>query len=122
MPGTDPDLFYDDESEDPTTADLIQGVSSIPAGGAAIVVIGDMMDAMTFVSVWGEVIDLSGVDVGYVDGAGLGGGGDVVSIWIGNPAGTANTPDATGEYPATDANDAQSFDIALNTFSDVMVI
>jgi len=73
VPGTDPDLFYDDESADVSTADLIQGISSIPAGGAAIVVIGDMMDAMIFTSVWGEVIDLTGVDVGYVDGAGLGG-------------------------------------------------
>lgn len=116
--GTDPDLFYDDESADPTTADILQGITSIPAGGLAIVLVtGDPADITTFTDVWGEVISLTGVLIGYTDGAGLGGGGDTVNLWLGDP--TASSPFQTASYPDTAANDGQSFDVDLGAFSTV---
>ena len=77
--GTDPDLFYDDDSADPSAADLIQGITSIAPGEFAIVLVtGNPADITTFEDVWGPVIDLTGIEIGYTDGSGLGGGGDGV--------------------------------------------
>lgn len=115
--GTDPDLFYDDESADPTTADLIEGVTSIPSGGFAIVMIGDATDAAQFIDVWGAVIDLTGVEVGFTDGAGLGGGGDTINLWLGDP--NTSAPFESASYPDTTANDGQSYDVDLSAFSEV---
>lgn len=118
MAATDGALYYDDESADPNTADLIEGISSIPAGGYAIVLItGAGADVATFTSVWGAVIDLTGVSIGTTDGAGLGGGGDVVHLWIGDPQ--LSTPFEAALYPDTDANDGQTFDVSLMAFSEV---
>ncbi len=112
----DGDLYYDDESADETTADIITGVSQILPGQTAIVLItSDIADVDAFTAVWGSVIDLSGVAIGMSDGAGLGAGGDAVNIWLGDP--TASTPLVTGAYPDTDANDGQSYDVTLNAFS-----
>ena len=73
--GVDPDLYYDDESADPSTADLIEGITDIQPGEIVIVLVTDNTnDITTFTNVWGPVIDLSSVEVGYTDGAGLGGG------------------------------------------------
>jgi hypothetical protein len=116
--GVDPDLYYDDESQSPADADIIQGISEIPAGGTAIVLItGDPADIATFEAVWSPVIDLSGVPIGYTDGAGLGGGGDLVTLWLGNPA--ASAPIDTASYPDTELDDGKSWDVELMTFSEV---
>ncbi len=115
--GVDGDLYYDDESADPTTADIIQGISEIQPGGFAIVLIGDANDVTTFTNVWGQVIDLTDVQVGFTDGAGLGAGGDAVTIWQGDPNTTSPVDSAT--YPDTGANDGQSYDVDLATFSVV---
>lgn len=116
--GTDPDLYYDDDSADPTTADLIQGINTIPAGGYAIVLItGSTIDVDTFTDVWSEVIDLTGVEVGFTDGAGLGGAGDTVNLWLGDPL--ASAPFETASYPDTAANDGQTYDVDLGEFSIV---
>lgn len=116
--GTDPDLFYDDESADATTADIVQGLSVIPAGGYAIVLItGNPSEVNEFTGVWGAVIDLTGVEVGFTNGAGLGGGGDAVNLWLGDPL--ASMPFETASYPGTAANDGQSFDVDLGEFSTV---
>ncbi len=115
---TDGDLFYDDEFADPTTADVIQGITEIQPGGTAIVLVtADTADITTFTNVWSHVIDLTGVQVGNTDGAGLGGGGDTVVLWLGDPATTM--PIATGTYPDTTANDGQSYDVELAAFSVV---
>ncbi|WP_127846321.1 choice-of-anchor I family protein, partial [Psychroflexus aestuariivivens] len=65
----------------------------------------------------GQVIDLTGVQIGYTDGSGLGGGGDAVNLWIGNPS--SSQPIALGTYPDTDANDGQTYDLELGEFSAV---
>ncbi len=115
--GVNGDLYYDDESADATTADLIEGISSIQPGGFAIVLIGDATDVATFTTVWSQVIDLTNVEVGYTDGAGLGAGGDAVNIWEGDPL--ASAPISTASYPDTGANDGQSYDVELAAFSIV---
>ncbi len=116
--GTDPDLYYDDESADATTADLIQGLTDIQPGESVVVLVTDnTTDITAFQNVWGEVLDLSGVEIGFVDGAGLGAGGDTVNLWLGDPL--ASSPFETASYPDTAANDGQSYDVDLSAFSVV---
>lgn len=117
--GLNDDLYYDDDSADASAADLIQGVSVIPPGGYAIVLITDNTsgEVNTFITVWSEVLDLTGVEVGYTDGAGLGGGGDAVNLWLGDP--TLSMPIDTASYPDTASNDGQTYDVQLNAFSTV---
>ena len=116
--GTDPDLFYDDESADPIDAVPVQGLNRLAPGETAIILLtADTADVATFRSVWSEVIDLTGIAVGYADGSGLGGGGDAVTLWLGDP--TATTPIDTASYPETDGFDGQSWDVELQAFSEV---
>ena len=115
--GVDGDLYYDDESADPTTADIIQGISEIQPGGYAIVIIGDANDATAFTTIWSQVIDFTGVQVGFSDGAGLGAGGDAVNIWESDPLTTS--PIDSASYPDTSVNDGQSYDVELAAFSVV---
>ena len=115
--GVDGDLYYDDESADPTTADIIQGITEIQPGGFAIVIIGSAADVTTFTNVWSAVIDLTGVQVAYTDGAGLGSGGDAVTLWEGDPLTTS--PINSASYPDTSLNDGQTYDIELVAFSVV---
>jgi 2',3'-cyclic-nucleotide 2'-phosphodiesterase (5'-nucleotidase family) len=117
--GINADLYYDDESADASTADLIQGISVISPDGYAIVLITDNTggEVSTFNSVWSPVVDLTGVEVGYTDGAGLGAGGDTVNIWLGDP--TASMPIDTASYPDTASNDGQTYDVQLSAFSIV---
>lgn len=113
--GVDGDLYYDDESADPTTADIIEGISEIQPDGFAIVLIGDANDVTTFITIWSQVIDLGNVQIGYTDGAGLGAGGDAVTLWEGDPLTTS--PIDSASYPDTSANDGQSYDVELTAFS-----
>ncbi len=116
--GTDPDLFYDDESADSADAVIIQNISDIQPGESVIVVLtANPADVTTFENVWGEVLDLSNVQVGYADGSGLGGGGDAVTLWLGDP--TASSPFETASYPDSVNNDGQSYDVELMAFSTV---
>ncbi len=116
--GTDPDLYYDDESADATTADLIQGLTDIQPGESVVVLVTDnTANITTFQNVWGEVLDLSNVEVGFVDGSGLGGGGDAINLWLGDPL--TSSPFETASYPDTAANDGQSYDVELSAFSTV---
>lgn len=115
--GVSPDLYYDDESASADDATLIEGISSLSTGGYAIVVIGNEADAAEFVTVWSPVVDLNGVEVGYTDGAGLGGGGDAIALWVGNPQ--VYKQSYFAEYPDTENNDGQTYDFELNVFSEV---
>ena len=117
--GVDDDLYYDDESADGTTADIIQGITDIQPGEFVIVLVADNTagEITQFTDVWGPVVNLNGVEIGFTDGAGLGAGGDAVNIWLGDP--TATTPIDTATYPDTAANDGQSYDVFLNAFSEV---
>ena len=116
--GEDLPLFYDDESQDPADAVLIENIDRIAAGASVIVLLANDTSKITeFRDVWSEVIDLSSVEIGYADGSGLGGGGDGVTLWLGDPAGTA--PIDTASYPATDDFDGQTWDVRLQAFSEV---
>ena len=117
MSGVDADLYYDDESQDPVDAVLIQGIiATIEPGTSAIVVLTDTQEEVdSFIAVWSEVIQLAGVEVGFADGSGLGGGGDAVTLWQGNP--NAVQPLDTASYPDTDGFDGQSYDVSLAAFS-----
>ncbi len=116
--GTDPDLFYDDDSADGSVADLITGITDIQPGESVIVLVTDnQADVTTFTNVWSEVLDLTGVEVGTTDGSGLGSGGDGVTLWLGDPQTTSPVSIAT--YPDTGNNDGQSYDVVLMEFSNV---
>ena len=116
--GVDDDLYYDDESADFSAADIIAGIRSIEPNGVAIVVIGVEADATEFAAAWNPAIDLNGIDIGYSDGAGLGGGGDAVNLWLGLPT-AQNLPFETESYPDTSGDDAKSYDVELKAFSEV---
>lgn len=117
--GVDPDLFYDDDSADGSTADLIEGITDIQPGEYVIVLVTDNTggEVTTFTNVWSDVVDLSAIEVGFTDGSGLGAGGDSVTLWMGDP--TTTMPVSIGSYPDTAANDGESYDIELGAFSFV---
>ncbi|WP_405565008.1 choice-of-anchor I family protein [Polaribacter sp. Asnod6-C07] len=117
--GTDDVLYYDDDSADPTKAVVIQGITDIQPGERAIVLVTDNTgnEVNTFNTVWSSVVDLTGIKVGYTDGSGLGAGGDAVALWMGDPSTTSTI--AIGVYPDTAANDGQSYDLELASFSTI---
>lgn len=116
--GVDSDLYYDDESADANEANLIQGLTDIqPNESVVVLVTGNITNIDTFQNIWGAVLDLNNVKIGYVDGAGLGDGGDAVNLWIGDPL--MSSPVNTASYPDTEANDGQSYDVDLGEFSVV---
>lgn len=112
--GVAPALYYDDDSQAPAEADLISGLTQLDPGEAAIVVIGNEANAQTFRTVWGSVINLTGVEVGYTDGAGLGANGDGVSLFVGLPA-TGSVPVDFEAYPTGSVG--RSYDLNLAVFS-----
>ncbi len=115
--GTSAPLFYDDESADPNAADPITGIASIQPGEAIIVLVSDEGDAAIneFFNLWSAVYDLETVQIGLTDGAGLGQGGDAVTLFLGGPS-TEAIVDVEA-YP--DANDfgGQSYDVDNQQFS-----
>jgi len=116
--GVDGDLFYDDDSQDPGAADQIFGITDIKPGEKVIVVLGIVDDATAFRTVWEEVIDLAGVEVGHTDGSGLGQGGDGVTLWIGDPTVMGNeTPVDFEAYPDANGFSGVSYNVELASFS-----
>lgn len=98
---TDP-LWYDDEGMEVGKADPINGISSIGAGETIVIVLGETTAAVTeFISVWGSG-NLTGVQIGYADGSGLGQGGDGVTIFddLTAPLGNVITFQGTPDYDA----------------------
>ncbi|MBV7269506.1 choice-of-anchor I family protein [Winogradskyella luteola] len=117
--GVNEDLYYDDESADAADADVILGITDIQPGETVIVLISDNAsgEVDTFSNIWGAVVDLTGIEIGFTDGAGLGGSGDSVTLWLGDP--NMSSPFETASYPDTAANDGQSYDVSLTAFSTV---
>lgn len=113
-------LYYDDESQDTGDAVLINGISFIGPDERVIVLVTDNTngEVNTFTSVWSPVVNLTGLGIGYTDGSGLGGGGDGVTLWIGDPNVNPTFVDFK-TYPDTAANDGQSYDVELGMFSVV---
>lgn len=112
----DGDLYYDDDSFDASTADIISGVASIAPGESVILVNGGASAATDWSTLWGAVVTLP--QVGSFDGSGLGQGGDAVGVWVsmGAPAGA---PNFTAAYPDANSNGGQSYDTILSAFSTV---
>ncbi|WP_187775951.1 ExeM/NucH family extracellular endonuclease [Salinicola corii] len=110
-------LYYDDDSADPEDAAQIQGLTTLAPGATAIVMVdGDGEAADEFRQAWSSDADLDGVEVGYTgSAAGLGGGGDQVTLWLGEPG--RDTLAAATSYPDTDDNDAASWDVANQRFT-----
>ncbi|WP_067146296.1 T9SS type A sorting domain-containing protein [Pseudotamlana agarivorans] len=114
--GVDADLYYDDDSQDPTKAVIIEGITEIKPGAHVIVIIGEITDIDEFNHVWSQDYNMTGIEIGYTDGPGLGGGGDGVTLFLGDPTLTSNIIDFQA-YPDADANGGQSYDVALAAFS-----
>ncbi|WP_424986112.1 choice-of-anchor I family protein [Microbulbifer sp. S227A] len=115
------DLYFDDVSADVAAADRLTGITRIEPGETVIFV--DAADSTNFRAVWGSVTDLTNVQIGTYDGAGLGGGGDAVTVFkegsetLGDGIlGDAVTLD-TEAYPETENNPGQSFDVPAQQFS-----
>ncbi len=117
--GVDAGLYYDDDSADGSVADLIQGITDIQPNERVIVLVTDNTagEVDAFKTIWGPVVNLTGIEIGFTDGSGLGGGGDAVTIWFGDP--NTTTPIASGAYPDTAINDGQSYDLELTAFSTI---
>lgn len=112
-------LFYDDDSADSSTADAILGISEIAAGESVIVVIGSETDVTGFETVWGADIDLSGIEVGFTDGAGLGAGGDAVTLFQVAAGGAEFDVLDSEAYPDTTGMSGRSWDVPNAQFSAV---
>lgn len=114
---SDPTLYYDDDSAAAADADPIQGLTQIDPGKRVIVLItANAGDTTTFFNVWNPDTDLSGVEIGYTDGAGLGDSGDAVTLWVGNP--TVSGALVDNEAVPT-APSGLSYDVELAAFSTV---
>jgi uncharacterized protein len=72
------DIYFDDNSFDPTQSAKLNGISSIAPGESVIFVEGDANAITTFRDIW--FLD-PGVQVGNHSGAGLSQGGDAVNIY-----------------------------------------
>ena len=78
-------LYYDDDSADPTKDSPLMGIDTIAPGESVIYVVDESTGISLFEDMWGSPNgDLSNVQIGYVDGSGLGGGGDAVYLFDGN--------------------------------------
>jgi len=112
------DLYFDDDSQDYTTADLISGITSIQPGESVIAI--DDTDTTEFIAVWSSVYNLTGVQIGTYDGSGLGGGGDTVTLFmsIGAPSDVNSIVDFEA-YPDTELSPGKSYDVIKGDFSDI---
>jgi hypothetical protein len=115
---TDGSLWFDDDSADPTTADLLMNVGSIAPGESVVFVDGfvdgNPANVDEFLEIWNPVKPQG--QLGTYQGSGLGQGGDAVSIWI-SAAPPKGAPDLFEAYPDSGLNGGQSFDSILSAFS-----
>ncbi|XMO87591.1 T9SS type A sorting domain-containing protein [Algibacter sp. AS12] len=107
-------LYFDDDSQDPTSAVLINGITSIKPGESVVAI--DAADTNNFIAVWGSVYNLTDIQIGTYAGAGLSGGGDAVTLWIGEPT-TVGTIVDFETYPDTASNPGHSYDVEKGGFS-----
>lgn len=111
-------LYYDDDSADPVDAVEIQGLTTLAAGESAIVMVDGGADSVAeFRSAWSNLNNIDTLKIGYAENAsGLGGGGDAVTLWQGDPRVDGNQV-AMADYPDTDGFDAASWDVDLKAFT-----
>jgi hypothetical protein len=115
----DGDLYYDDDSRDAGTADLMSNVDSIGPGESAVFVNGGASGASEWFIVWNPVASVP--LLGYFDGSGLGGGGDEVSLFLDDDFDGPQADElfTFADYPDADSNGGQSYDTRLGEFSVV---
>jgi uncharacterized protein YjbI with pentapeptide repeats len=116
---TDGDLWYDDSSPNAANAVPLAGVSTIPAGGSAVYVIGSATDALNWTTLWSSTHPdpMALFQVGTATGgAGLGQGGDAVNIWVTSTT-PAGAPNIGASFPNANSNGGRSYDVALGAFS-----
>ena len=116
LSGIDGNIYYDDNSADPTVDDQMFGIDSIAPGESVIYLTSWEDDWATaadaiaaFDAMWGAPAgSLNGIQIGYVDGgSGLGGGGDAVFVFDSNQA-NANII-ASQQYQGNADNNFASF-------------
>ena len=106
-------LYYDDDSQDALLADTIHGINQILPGGSVVVVIGTSADADSFYNVWSPDYDLSGTQIGWTDGAGLGQSIDGATLFLGGPT----TGDIINFESYNSPPSGVSYDVILEDFS-----
>lgn len=124
--GTDGALFFDDDSQDATTADPITGISEIAPGESVVLLdvsvpeeVGDpsIADQVNeFTDLWGAVVALP--QVGTYSGSGLSQGGDAVTLFLTDgpaPTGLLDIIDFE-VYPDAEFDGGQSYDVGFGVF------
>ncbi|HRX87242.1 MAG TPA: PEP-CTERM sorting domain-containing protein [Phycisphaerae bacterium] len=74
-------LSYDDDSAAVGDATAINNISQIAPNESVVVLIGTAADIVPFFNAWDDSGQLTGVQIGYTDGSGLGQGSDGVTIF-----------------------------------------
>lgn len=124
MPWTiaDGELYFDDDSADPESADLISGVTSIAPGESVVFVDNGDADTSEFITVWGAA-NLTGVQIGTYQGSGMSQGGDGATLFVSNGQPLLDFSNVTAValelYPDANAFGGQSYDVVLGDFSVV---
>jgi len=101
--GTSGDLYFDDDSADPTENEKVTGITDITPGESVVVVLANSTSDVTdFENAWGPS-NLTGVEIGYLigdDPGGLSQVGESLFFFDGNTSG-ANTV-ISASYTGTD--------------------
>lgn len=117
---TDGNLWFDDDSADETSADLMEGVAAIGPGESAIFVDGGNAGAVDFFVFWNPVASVS--LLGSYNGSGLSSGGDAVSLFLdADLSGEVSAAElfTIVEHPSNENNGGQSYDVRLGEYSTV---
>lgn len=112
-------LYFDDDSADAVVADLMSGVPSIAPGESVVFV--NAGGEVEWSDLWDDVVSPL-PQVGAYAGAGLGQGGDAVTLFIDDvlPVGPPSLSELDFEaYPSALLDGGQSYDILLGAFSTV---
>jgi len=110
-------LYYDDDSADPQDAVEIQGLDALAPGESAIVIVDGGPEAVDeFRTAWSNLEGIESLAIGYApDAAGLGSGGDAVTLWLGDPRIDGDQV-AFAAYPDTAGSDAVAWDVDAQRF------
>ena len=122
----DGDLYYDDNSADPSVADLMSGITTIDPGESVVFVDGSATTGGPNVALWAALWapDLAALpQIGTYEGSGLGGGGDGVTLFLDTDSNgpSADEQIAVALYPFADDDGGQSWDVTQGVFSGSLV-
>ncbi|MFI0471738.1 ExeM/NucH family extracellular endonuclease [Halomonas sp. HMF6819] len=111
-------LYYDDDSASPQDAVRIEGLTTLAPGESAIVIVDGGVEAVAeFRAAWSNLRGIESLKIGFADdAAGLGSGGDVVTLWQGDPRLDGNRIGFEA-YPATSDHDAASWNVDRQAFT-----